>query len=176
MSLPIPFTISLIWLNRVWDLKMSSHVDGWTVVWYLYEFVDCSMIEMGREVVTKYPDLGHYMTLEGLAWPGRLILWVDDEWIAMRELLDGVMTLLTMLCWDRHRDYIEHLNWTLIRFHRDWYGYTDRIPIFSVNHVGFWEHNVRSCGQGWVAIISWTNLPLSPLHIELPIANTSSLT
>ena len=99
-------------------------------------------------------------------WLEMVILWDDGEWLMMMEWglsedIDGY-----------HRASVGDFT----RFQRSWHDLVGWMPVFSIDHVGSWKHDVRGFGQRMGGHHFMSLFTLSPSHIELPVASPSSLT
>ena len=71
-----------------------------------------------------------------------------------------------------HRASVGAFTW----FQRSWHDFVGRVPVFSIDHVRSWKHDVRGCGQMMSGHHFRSLFTLSPSHIELPVASPLSLT
>ena len=71
---------------------------------------------------------------------------------------------------------IEHQWEFFARFRRSWRDFVGWVPVFSIDHVRSWKHDVWGCGQRMGGHHFMSLFTLSPSHIELPVASPLSLT
>ena len=138
-------------------IDISRWESGLTAWWYCWDW----------GVIMEHLDLSHCTWLQRarMIRDGDFIRrwWVayDDRVRWLSEDIDSY-----------HRASVRAFTW----FQRSWHDFVGQVPVFSIDHVRSWKHDVRGCGHRMGGHHFRSQFTLSPLYIKLPVASLLSLT
>ena len=141
-----------------WEIDLIDLWDCWLL--YGWEEHLCGCYTISR--------LSHYTWLRGFGIT-RYIDFIRWRWVVCDDRVSWLLNGINYY----HRAFGVG---AFPRYQRGWHGYVWWMPVFSINHVRSWKHDVRGCGQRMGGHHFMSLFTLSPLHIEIPIASPSSLT